>query len=50
MHSTDSSKSHPYTQEQLIAADVDGNGIVEPFDATHIQRYVSGIISSFPVE
>ncbi len=37
------------TPYQMIAADVTGNGTVTAFDASHILKYVVGLISEFPV-
>lgn len=38
------------TPEQKVAADVNGNGIVDTDDAYLIQSYLSGAIALFPVE
>lgn len=38
------------SEEQLIAADVDGDGDVSLIDATYIQRYLAHIITEFPIE
>lgn len=38
------------TTEQFIASDVDGSGDINIRDATDIQSYISGYITSFPVE
>ncbi|MBT7469721.1 MAG: hypothetical protein HN692_04860, partial [Candidatus Cloacimonetes bacterium] len=39
-----------FTGEQLIIADVDGNGNVQAYDASLILMYAVGIIDEFPVE
>ena len=38
------------TETQLYAADVNGDGVVSIFDTSAIQRYLTGDITSFPVE
>lgn len=38
------------TETQLYAADVNGDGVVSIFDTSAIQRYLTGEITSFPVE
>lgn len=39
-----------FSSEQLIAADVDGDGEITIDDAMYIQYYVNGFIDVFPVE
>jgi len=38
------------TPEQIVLADVDGNGIVQAYDASLILMYAVGIINEFPIE
>lgn len=33
-----------FTNEQIINADVNGDGVVSIFDATHIQKYLVGLV------
>lgn len=38
------------TKEQMLAADVNGDGEITDSDALEIQNYIAGLITSFPVE
>ena len=38
----------PLTNEQLIAADVNGDSLIDSLDCTNINMYANGIISEFP--
>jgi hypothetical protein len=40
----------PWEDWRLEMADVDGNGVIQAFDAAEIQRRMAGIITEFPVE
>jgi hypothetical protein len=40
----------PWEPMRILAADVDGNGAVESYDASLILQYFVGIIDIFPVE
>ena len=38
------------TDEQKLAADVNGDGVVDILDSALIQKYAAGKIDKFPIE
>jgi len=39
-----------FNENQIFTADVDGNGIIQAYDASLILQYVVGIIDEFPID